>query len=808
MSGFRLHLSAALLLLGALPLWAQSEAAGVAGTSATVESMASMGGGFDDTTGKNGADTLRYSSRELEYDDGGRLFLLSGGARLEYRKSVLTADSIWYDLNKGLLEAAGKPQLTDPTVAPFRGTRMRYNLKTRAGQVLNGGSDDKGQHYRGLEVRRYSDKSLQVLDADYCECKGDSTEPDYYFSTEVMEIEPNASAVASPVVLNVDNVPIAALPLAYFPLGKGRRSGLLTPKFGGDQLQGFFLRNAGVYWAVNDYSDAQLSADLIEGQEGRFDNAAVDGTVRYKERYRLDGNVHWKQYLNQLGAKGSGWQMDYTHSQELLPKPGKSTIKGDGHFVSNSTVRQDNALTTAEVLDQTANANLQWQYRWDNASFVLSGSQQQNLQSGLMTRQLPSATFSSSGQLFPWIDQDLALLPDWQYSYTAQASHYQDHKSKSDTLTGRPDELRWLGATQTASLNATHTIGYLRLTPQITGSHYWTANSYTVADDTVYRRLWRPYDKDEFNTQNVFVWNTGVTSATDFYGIWMPQWGSFSGIRHTVTPSVGYTYYPEIDTNRYFVQHPTLGQKIGQTKAQVLNLGVGQKLDLKLLTGSASDTARKDRKGTAYSVLSANTATSYDFEKKIRPWSDITTTASTGLLTTLSLSGSLTHTLYDFWHGDSIHENTPTLKAWTVSVRKSWSFTGNFADGFEVNPDSLENRAWNAGADLSSDVNSQRVTASAFRTTRTQSGGLSLTINPTRAWSATYVARYNFDEGEFASHDLKFRRQLGCWDLEFGWVPAGPTSGWTFQVRIRDLPDVKVQSNSTSIRKVRSSTTK
>ncbi|MEN9355694.1 MAG: hypothetical protein RL318_3019, partial [Fibrobacterota bacterium] len=343
-------------------------------TPASVGAMASLGGGLDDTA-KGAADTLRYSARSLDYDDAARIFLLSGTARLEYKRTVLTADSIWYDMNAGLLEAAGKPQLQDPTVAPFLGARMRYNLKDRSGQVLKGASDDNGQHYRGEEVRRLRDKRLQVVDADYCECKGDN-EPDYYFASGAMEIEPNASAVAAPVVLNVENVPVVALPLAYFPLGKGRRSGLLTPKFGGDQVQGFFIRNAGVYWAVSDYADAQLSSDLVEGQAGRFDQASMKANTRYKKRYWLDGELNWTQHLQQFGEAGSQWEMKYQHTQELLQKPGKSTIKGDGSFVSSRTVRQDNALTAAEVLDQTANANLQWQHVWDNASVLVVANQQ------------------------------------------------------------------------------------------------------------------------------------------------------------------------------------------------------------------------------------------------------------------------------------------------------------------------------------------------------------------------------------------------------------------------------------------------
>jgi len=798
-----------ILLLGALvAAHAQDAALGSAMTTpGAVGAMATLGGGLDDTT-KGVADTLHYSARTLDYDDASRIFLLSGTARLEYRRTVLIADSIWYDLGAGLLEAAGKPQLQDPTVAPFLGLRMRYNLKDRSGQVLKGSSDDNGQHYRGEEVRRLADKRLQVMDADYCECKGDF-EPDYYFASQAMELEPNASAVAAPVVLNVESVPVAVLPLAYFPLGKGRRSGLLTPKFGGDQLQGFFIRNAGFYWAVSDYADAQASGDLVEGKAGRFDQASLAATTRYKKRYWLDGNLTWTEHLSQFGENGSQWDMKYEHSQELLPQPGKSTIKGSGSFVSNRSVRQDNALTTAEVLDQTANANLQWQYVWPNSSFLLLANQQQNLNSGLMSRQLPTATFNTRGELFSWLDLDESNpLSDWSYTYSGKVSRYEDHKADNDTATGRPDALRWLGATQTASLSATHKLGYLRLSPQISGSHFWSGNSYTVADDTLYTHRWRPWDDNRFDPGNVFLWNTGASLATDIYGIWMPQWGSFTGLRHTLTPSVGYTYYPKVDTNHSFVTHPLLGQSVGQAKAQLLSLTLDQKLDLKLLDGSAPDTGKsKAGKSKPYSLLSVRSSTNYDFEKTVRPWADITSSVGTGLLTGLDLSTSFTHSLYDFWGGDSVTEVAPILKSWRVTLRKSWAFTGSFSDGISVNADSLEHKPWTLATDLSSEIVGTRVTRDAFQTTRTQSGGFSLTINPTRAWSASYTARYNFDEGEFVSHDLKFRRQIGCWDLDFGWVPAGPASGWTFQVRIRDLPDVKIQANSTSIRKSRSTTT-
>ena len=57
------------------------------------------------------------------------------------------------------------------------------------------------------------------------------------------------------------------------------------------------------------------------------------------------------------------------------------------------------------------------------------------------------------------------------------------------------------------------------------------------------------------------------------------------------------------------------------------------------------------------------------------------------------------------------------------------------------------------------------------------------------------------------AHSLNFKRTLGCWDMNFGWTPIGPARGWTFLIQIRDLPDVKIQAQSTTLRKTTKSST-
>lgn len=788
---------------------------GLASAQTAAVDMSTMGGGIGNLakSGSDSADsvaalkpdTVRYRGDELDYDAETRRMILAGHARLEYRSTVLSADSVYYDQETGMLEAAGSPDVRDATIAPFQADRLRYDLKTRRGVLVNGRSEENGDFYRGGEIRRNADKSLEVLDGDFCQCKG-KEDPDYWFASGRMAIDPEEQAVGAPVVLNVAEVPVAVVPFVLFPLGKGRRSGLLAPKLGGDQRQGFYARNVGAYWGISDYADLTASADLVEGEQGRFDQASGTTLLRYKKRYWLDGNASWKQHLEEFGSKGSGWEARYSHDQQLLPEPDKATIKGDGSFVSSRTVRADNAITADEVLDQTANANMTGQYRWKHASATLAASQTSNLRTGLRTRDLPALTLTSSGQVWTGDDDQDAtsLLQSVRYSYQLRTNRYEDRKAdreydSSAYSLSRPDELTYNGATQTSSLTASQTVlDHLKLGASFNARHDWTANSY---EEGPVSGRWRRFDPDKYDPDQSVVWNTGVTAGTDIYGVWLPYWGRFGGLRHTVSPGVGYTFFPHIDKRESFVANPRLGQSTGQARSRLLSLSLGQKLDAKLL-GAKGDSSAAAKKGTALSLLTLNSSTGYDFEKDVKPWSDIATSYNTGLLQAVQLNGAFVHSFYDRFSADSTTEGVPVLESWSVSFSKGLAVSGSMSNGVTTD---TAGSPWNAGLNYSYGLSSKRVSRAVFQSTRTQSLSMSAGLHPTKAWDATWRSTYNFDEGSFVAHDLSFKRVLGCWDMTFGWVPVGPARGWNFLIQIRDIPDVKLQATSTTIRKIRKS---
>lgn len=767
-------------------------------------------------------DTVRYQSDSLDYGADSRDLLLMGHAQLKYRTTQLAADSIRYDQESQILEAMGHPDVQDPTFQPFRGRTLKYNLRTRHAAVYDARSFKDGEYYRGAEIRRFPDKTIQIDDGDFCRCHGVDV-PDYYFASRQMEIEPDKVATAAPVVLNIEEVPVLIAPFVLFPLGKGRRSGFLTPKLGGDQKQGFFVHNLGVYWGISDYMDLTTSSDVIEGNAGKFDQINGLANLRYAKRYWLSGNVQGRRFLQQLGGVGSGWDASYTHDQQLLPEPGKFTLKGQGSFVSSKTVRADNALVAEDILNQTANADLTASYRWNGgATMNLTASQQENLRSGIRTREYPGISFQSIGQVFPGDDpNDTAWYRDLRYSYNARFSHFADRMADSlfdaakfkydSNLTAgtplpayRPLELPYLGAGQILNLSSSRKLGHLDFRAEGNLRHDWTAYSFDALPSGDLN-AWRPFGTT-YEPDQLLTWDVGAQASTRFYGMWMPYWGRFAGLRHTVTPAMGYKFVPHIDPRPYFVPNPKLGQSTGQSKSQLVTFSVGQAFDAKVL-GDGSDTMKANaKKGTPYSLLTLSSGTSYDFQKDIHPWADINTSFNTGLLQAVQLNGSMIHSFYDPYGKDTISLGPPILKSWSVSFQKGAKVSGSLTDGLRFDLDSVELQPWSLSMDYSYSISAQRVSASVFKETRSQTAGFGADLKPSRDWSASWRSSYNFEIGSFVAHSLNFKRTLGCWDMNFGWTPVGPARGWTFLIQIRDLQDVKIQAQSTTLRKPTAST--
>ncbi len=778
--------------------------------SDSASSDTASGDWFGSASDSTAMDTVEYHAVDLQYDVGASTFNLNDKAQLKYRTVTLDADTILYDQKGQVLQASGNPVLRETKNASLAGYRMKYNMKSRVGEVYYATTFQDNNQLNGMEVRRLPDTRLLIARGDFSTCD-DTTHQHYYFYGRRMVVKPKESVTARPVVLNIADVPIAVLPMIVAPLKSGRRSGLLTPKFGGDQVQGFYIENVGFYYAPNDYWDATTAADIIEGSSANFEKTTLSETVRYKWRYRLDGNVTYKSYLEQFDFANSGYDISFNHNQNITPD-GKHTLSGSGSFVSSQSVRQDNGLDAETILNQQANAQMTYSGKFGtNKSLTVKASQQYNLVTGNKERQIPDVQFRMSGQLFDFeADEDEAheesFLDKFNYSFTNRFNLYE--KVARDTVRDIDTAAWYTGYLGTYSVDYSGSLfNVINLTPKATFTGMWSGNRWINPQDSAkYRKQRSGFDPDR-NEYGEFFYNHNysLTADTKLYGIWMPEIGRFTGVRHVLSPSISYTYAPKMDTNRYFVKHPLLGQTPYQTEQKAVGFSLSNDFDIKYLKTVGRTTKSEDGKDSTTSedtygtrrLITTSHSTSYNFAADSLQWSDISSSFGFQVLPNYLFTIRTRHSFYHKYEEDPNKVRIPELTYWAYDLSKTFRWSGNFNAGLPSQMGKYEHEAWSASLDYRYSYSSSRVGKKVFKESVSHSTGISASLHPTRNWSMSYTTRYSYTEGRFASHEFTFDRTLHCWKIDFTWTPTGPASGWSFTVYVKDLPDIKLNAAST-----------
>jgi hypothetical protein len=707
---------------------------------------------------------------------------------------------------------------------------MRYNLKAKVGEIYYGSSKKGNQTFNGVEIRRQKDGDILIARGDFSTCDLPQ-DKHYYFYSRRMILEPKSKVLSGPIVMNVGEVPVAILPMMVMPLGTGRRSGLLQPKFGGDQAQGFYLQNLGYYFAINDYTDLKVAGDVIEGTEGTFDKTNLNGEFRYNKRYLFNGFLRGTAYVSQFDLSNPGWTAEYAHDQTLTPD-GKQTLKGNGQFVSESKIIQRNALNEAQAANQTANATLGYQrlFAWNNASFNANFAQNYNLTTTQMDRSVPDLTFHVGAPLFPRSeDEGPALGEDPWYrkiNYDYRNHFNMDYVRHPATASLPADTNLYAGYQDEFGINAKYPfLQYFNFSPNVRAGQIWTATQRGDSADPV-RSAWDPAQGE---TGEYFAsYSLGASVDTRIYGIAQPEgkpwFGKLAGIRHTIAPNVSYTFAPKLDSNPRFLPNPKIPAAAFQARQQTIGFNLGNDVDLKLAPEAAAtpaDSGKKAPKVEPYKLLSASSGASYNFARETREWSDVNSSFSLYLTKNVAFTLLATHALYDnFSTGNPDALVSPILTSYSFGWRKQVSVAGNFSDGVRVKDnrgfptDRFGTSPWSMDINYNFQFNSTRVGGGdggdplaslvgadgTFRRDRTHSAGGSLKLNPTSTWQMSYDTDYDFSKGRFSRHSFAFHRILHCWDMDFRWTPQGLSEGWQFNIRIIDLPDVKLETRDSRLR--------
>jgi lipopolysaccharide assembly outer membrane protein LptD (OstA) len=297
--------------------------------------------------------TTRYQGDKVVFDAQSKALRIEGTpAAVGRDQTIVIGNTVLYNDATKLVTAMGDTViLHDPsqqTADVIARGSVTYNTALGRGSATNiRTSVESGQTYflSGQKTAFVRDTTAAKRSAYYVHngiiTSCDDSVPDYYFKSNEIKFVSKNLLVARPATLYVAGVPVFWLPFLFQDVRNGRRSGILTPRFG---LSEFVrssssyrrhLENLGYYVNLGDYMDAEMSYDWrssARGNPGDPGFSKVNGQFRYRWMDRFITGGIAASHLAQPGGSNNTTVFWY-HSQEFSST---SRFNADVNFATNT----------------------------------------------------------------------------------------------------------------------------------------------------------------------------------------------------------------------------------------------------------------------------------------------------------------------------------------------------------------------------------------------------------------------------------------------------------------------------------------
>lgn len=577
-----------------------------------------------------GYQVTQYEGANARFDMDSRTLLLEATegkrAQVERKGDQVSADSaIIYHEGRELVEVHGDPIFTPREGDPVQSRVMFYDLREERGSAVDARTKFQQQatwYVRGdlpsIQAERFYGSHTRFTS---CELE----EPHYHFLAKEVKMVADGVMVARPVVLYFADVPVAWLPFIAQSLKRGRRSGLLTPVFSANDVvrtsRGYDRRlsNLGFYWAMSDYSDAQLALDWFSN---RF--IGLTGGLRYRWlRQFLEGSINYRHFWQAEG--GQQLALDTNHRWDASER---TNLSISARYTSSTDFIRVNSYDPREVTqDISSEGRLAHRFDWGNLS--VGANRRQFLSDDRVETTFPGITLSLSPMtLFRAPPNRASWYNNLTWSGSASLTqNLSDLPPQPDTAfsESRADRRNLQG-----SLSSSLTLGRLGMSQGVTFSDQMTLavpDSITgeAGDLSEARMDWRlgfDYQQrlvgattftpqlsvsggalrsDRKPAASSFVGapvrlSFGAALKSDIYGFFS-GFGGFSRIRHKVSPSVSYGYSPAVRPTA--LQEDVFGTRESKARNEI-TVGLNQTFEAKVEEAggegeAARDTVQADR---------------------------------------------------------------------------------------------------------------------------------------------------------------------------------------------------------------------
>ncbi|MCH7515985.1 MAG: LPS-assembly protein LptD [Bacteroidetes bacterium] len=789
-------------------------------------------------------DTVIYSSASdsLIFFVKDKKMSIYGNGKIQYKQMQIVSANIFVDFEKNNLKAVGeqsdstgKKMINTPILTEagesFDSYTMSYNFKTGRGIMTAANTEMDEAFFTGVKIKKVDKITFFIKDGKYTTCDADT--PHYYISSSKMKMVQDEELVAEWIWLNFGGVPFPIpLPFGVIPMQSGRRSGMIAPVFGTDATFGSYIGRFGYFWAINDYMDWNITADYYT--RGSIN---LNSRFRYAKRYSYTGSIQGSYSDFSQGEKTDpdfseqiDWRLKWYHNQSITP-----TLRLDVNleFISTNFLSR-NVSNLNDLLRNEIVSNATFSKTWEESgnSMNINYNRRQVIETNDVYEILPNITFSKA-QSYPFRDEfntsDRAWYEFFGYTYNG---FFQNNRNKVDGQLNIRGGFR-----HNINMDFSPKIGFFSITPKFRYEERWynkkvekfVVQSSTGEDSVVTN------DVNEINFVRSF--NTGISASTKFFGIFGSPFPGISSIRHTVTPSITYSFRPdfsepgwgyydsytksdgtEVRYNKF--EREIFGGPSSQQQSS-LSFNIGNIFEMKSEV-DPTDTTDKEEK---YQLLNLNIGSGYNFAADTLKFSDIRLSYRTRVSDFFDFAGSNTFTLYDYSSTTSrinkflIDQGKGLLRMtsfnFTVTTRLSGERlkskdTGkplpstNQSDEFGLGAAEQRNVyqgiytdrdpdfaiPWDIALTYTFNLNRQTPETE----TKFSSINGSLNFNLTPNWKFSITGSYDIERKEFVAPQIKISRDLHAWFMNFTWNPIGTYQGFRFEIRVKapQLQDLKL----------------
>lgn len=412
----------------------------MAGDSVLIDSTAQsgLGGSITDLVNYDASDSLIFSM------DGGTVEMYNE-AIVTYGDIKLEAGYIKYEMQKsevtafGILDSTGKT-IQNPIFSEgedsYEAKKIRYNFKTQRGFIEEVITEQEGGYLHSNETKKQKNGHIHMKDGKYTTC--DAEHPHFYVAITKGISMPGEKIVAGPAYMVIEDVPLPiGIPFGFFPNSIKKTSGVLIPKYGEEERRGFYLRDGGYYFALNDYFDFRVSGDIYSN--GTW---GLRAGSNYKLRYKFNGSLNVQFFNNITGYKNieglynksSDYSVSWSHSQAREANPNRSFRASVN--LSSSSYEANHTTNVYSVVTNTKQSSISYTKSWPNSPFNLSASlnHSQNNKTSDVNMTLPKVSFNM-GRINPFERKKRVGPKKWYEDIQLSYSSLLENRVKTkDTL--------------------------------------------------------------------------------------------------------------------------------------------------------------------------------------------------------------------------------------------------------------------------------------------------------------------------------------------------------------------------------------